>query len=183
MRHDGAGYAGAMAMWAFLAAERIKGACNRIRKFRMPDVDSGIDNGDGNVGAMRQRMRLGQSKFQKRILGGIALGDCRLLVLQRIAEVRLHPANAVGCEFAAYRLHRPAVNDAEQADGGAYERKVLRSDALEPMTPRQFVGLRVGQRAVDLGHDFACDRARIEDCLRKLTERAAVPILVLAFAR
>ena len=53
--------------------------------------------------------------------------------------------------------------------------------------PRQFIGLRAGQRAVDLGHDFACDRARIEDCLRKLTERAAVLtlilILVLVFAR
>src|SRR6267154_275019 len=79
MRYDRAGDAGAVDMWAFLAAERIKGANNRIRKFRMSDVDSGIDNGDGDVGAMGQRMRLGQSKFQKRILGGITLGHCRRL--------------------------------------------------------------------------------------------------------
>src|SRR5882724_12211955 len=131
MRHDGAGYAGAMAMWAFLAAERIKGACNRVRKFRMSDVDSGIDNGDGNVGAMRQRMRLRQSKFQKRVLGGIALGRCWLLVLQQIAEIRLHrPDAGVGGEFTACGFHRTAVGDAEQADGAADERKVLRSDAL-----------------------------------------------------
>jgi hypothetical protein len=42
------------------------------------------------------------------------------------------------------------------------------------VTPRQFVGLRAGQRAVDLGHDFACDRAQVERCQRNVAPRAVV---------
>src|SRR5258705_7232684 len=69
MRYDRAGDAGAVDMWAFLAAERIKGANNRIRKFRMSDVDSGIDNGDGDVGAMGQRMRPGAIEVSEAHIG------------------------------------------------------------------------------------------------------------------
>jgi hypothetical protein len=48
----------------------------------MFDVYAGIDHRNGDVGAAGQRMRLGQSKFRKRVLRGIALGQCRLLFLQ-----------------------------------------------------------------------------------------------------
>ncbi len=146
MRHDRAGDAGAVDMRTFLAAERVEAISNRVRKLRMLEVDSGIDHRNGDVGAVGQRMCLGQSKFCKRVLRGIAFGQCRLLVLQYITEIRLHRANAgVTGEFAAHRLDRAAVGDAEQADGCAYQRKILRYQTREPVTPRQFIGLRFGQ--------------------------------------
>ena len=94
MRHDRAGNAGAMDVRTFLAAKRVEGVRNRVREFRMFDVDSGIDHGNGDIGAVGQRMCLRQSKFRQRVLRGIALGQRRLLVLQQIAEIRLHRANA-----------------------------------------------------------------------------------------
>ena len=95
--------------------------------------------------------------------------------LQQIAEVRLYRTNAgLGGELAAHGFQRAAVGDAEQADGRADQRKILGTDARQPVTSRQFVGLRVGQRAVDLGDDFARDRARIERCLHGVGARGAV---------
>src|SRR6202521_4004388 len=129
----------------------------------MFDVYTGIDHGNGDVDAVGQRMRLGQSKFQKRVLRWIALGQCRLLVLQDVAEIQLYRADAgIGGEFAAHRFHGAAVGNAEQTDGAAYERKILRLQTREAVTPCQLVSLRVGQRTVDLGDDFACDRAQVE---------------------
>ena len=111
----------------------------------MFDVDSGIDHGNGHIGAVGELVRLGQSKFRDRVLAGIARGQGRLLVLQDITEVRLHRANiGVGGQFAAHRLRRAAVDDAKQADGAADQREILRLQALEAVTPRQFIGLRVG---------------------------------------
>ena len=176
MRHDRAGDAGAVDMRAFLAAERIEAVRDRVREFRMPDVDSGIDHGDGDVGAMGQRMRLRQSKFRERILRGIALGQRRLLVLQQIAEIRLHRANAGiggevrGCTVSTERRsvmrNRPMV--------APISGKFCDRSAHEAVTPRQLIGLRVGQRAVDLGHEFVGDRARVERRLRGVAARAAV---------
>ena len=77
MRHDRAGNAGAMDMRTFLAAERVEGVRDRVREFRMFDVDSGIDHGNGDIGAVGERMRLGQSKFGQRVLRGIAFGQRR----------------------------------------------------------------------------------------------------------
>ena len=70
MRHDRAGNAGAVDMRAFLAAERIEAVGDRIGKFRMFDVDAGVDHGNGDVHAAGQRMRLRQSKLGDRILRG-----------------------------------------------------------------------------------------------------------------
>jgi len=158
MRHDRAGDAGAVDMRTLLAAKCIERGCDRVRKFGVVDVNSGIDHGNGNVGAMGQRMCLGQSKFRDRILRRIALGQFRLLLLQDIAEVRLHRANAgLGGEFTAHRLYRAAIGNPEQTDSAADEREILRLQAREAVTPRQFIGLRVGSRAVDLGHEFVGD--------------------------
>ena len=90
MRRDRARNGGAVDMRAFIAAERIETACNRIREFRMCDVDTGIDDGNGDVCAVRQCMRLGQSKLQNRVLRRIAFGQRRFLLLQHITEIRLH---------------------------------------------------------------------------------------------
>ncbi len=105
----------------------------------------GIDHGDGDVGAASQHMRLGQAQLGERILRGIALAQCGLLLLQQVTEIRLHrPDTGVGAEFAAYRCRRTAVGDAEQADRGANQRKILRLHAHQAMAPRQLIGLRVG---------------------------------------
>src|SRR6266481_6802289 len=150
----------------------------------MFDVYAGIDHRNGDVGALGQRMRLGQSKFCKRVLRGIALGQCRLLLLQEMTEIQLHRTNAgLGGEFAAHCLDRSAIGDAEQADGRAYKREILRLQTRQAVTPRQFVSLGDGQRAVDLGDDFACDRTQVEGCLRNNAPRTAVFVLVLVLAR
>src|SRR6266481_2550597 len=150
----------------------------------MFDVYAGIDHRNGDVGAAGQRMRLGQSKLRKRVLRGIALGQCRLLLLQEMTEIQLHRANAgLGGEFAAHCLGRSAIGDAEQADGRAYKRKILRLQTRQAVTPRQLVSLGDGQRAVDLGDDLACDRTLVEYCLRNNAPRTAVFVLVLVLAR
>ncbi|OIQ63845.1 hypothetical protein GALL_546120 [mine drainage metagenome] len=114
-------------------------------------------------------MRLGQAKLHVRVLRRIALGQFRVLVLQDITEVRLHRANAgVGAKFAAHRLHGPAVGDAEQADGSADKREVPRLQTRQAVAPRQRVGLRIGQRAIDLGHKLIGDRARVERGLQRI---------------
>src|SRR6202795_3357363 len=100
---------------------------------------------------MGERMRLRQSQLRECVLGGIALSWYRLLILQHIAEIGLHRARAIGRQFTAHGLGRAAIDDAEQADGAADKRKVLRSDALETMTPRPFVRLRIRKRAVEIG--------------------------------
>ena len=61
---------------------------------------------------------------------------------------------AVGGKLAPHRVGRAAIDDAEQADGAADKRKILRREPLQAMTPRQFIGLRVRQRAVDFGNEF-----------------------------
>ena len=91
VRHDRARDAGAVDMRAFLAAERVEAARNRVREFRMLEIDSGIDHGDRDVGAMGQRMGQRQSKFRERILGGITFGQFSLLLLQKIAQVSAAP--------------------------------------------------------------------------------------------
>src|SRR5438874_2291253 len=84
-------------------------------------------------------MRLGQSKFCVCVLRGIALSQRRLLLLQEITEIRLHPANAgISGESAARRFHGAAVGDAEQTDGSAQKRKILRLQTHEAVSPRQF---------------------------------------------
>src|SRR6476620_4013761 len=83
-------------------------------------------------------------------------------------------------EFAAHCLDRSAISDAEQADGRAYQRKILRLQMDEAVSPRQFVRLPDGQRGVDLGDDFACVRGQVERCLRNNTPRTAAFVLVLA---
>ena len=109
---------------------------------------------------------------------GIARGQGRFLILQDITEVRLHRANiGVGGKFAAHRLRRAAVRDAEQADGAAYQRKFLRLQAHEAVMPRQFIGPRVGQRAVDLGHEFVGDGVQVESGLRNVAARDVVDAL------
>jgi len=150
----------------------------------MFDVDAGIDHRNRDVGAVGQRMRLGQSKFRKRVLRRIALSQFRLLLLQEMTEIQLHRTNAgLGGEFAAHGLDRSAIGDAEQADGRAYQRKILRLQMDEAVSPRQFVRLRDGQRGVDLGDDFACVRGQVERCLRNNAPRTAVFVLVLVLAR
>src|SRR5258707_5079228 len=133
----------------------------------MFDVYAGIYHRNGDVGAVGQRMRLGQSKFRKRVLRGIALSQRRLLLLQEVTEIRLHPVNAgISGELAARCFHSAAVGDAEQADGSAQKWKILRLQTHETVSPRQFVSLRTGQRTVDLGAEMAWDRALTQRCLR-----------------
>jgi hypothetical protein len=144
----------------------------------MFDVDSGIDHGNRDVDAASQGMGLGQSQLGERVLRGIALGQYNGMVLQQIAEIRLHRVNAgLGGEFAACGLDRAAAGDAEQPDGGAHQRKILRLQARKAVTPRQFVGLRVGQRAIDLGHNFVGDAARVERGLCHVTARTVALVL------
>ena len=177
MRDDRTRNAGAVNMRPFPAAERIEAVRDRVGKFGMPDVDAGIDHRDGDVGAMGQPVRLRQTKFRERILGGIALGRWRL-VLQQIAEVRLHRANAgLGREFTAHDVRRATVDNAEQADRAADKQEILRCDAFEAVPPRQFIGLRVGQRAVDLGHEFVGDRAQVESGQGSVAARTVVLVL------
>ena len=163
MRRDGARNCSAVDMRAFLAAERIETVCNRIPQFRMRDVYAGIDHGNGDVCAMRKCMRLGQSKFQNRVLRRIAFGQCRFLLLQHITEIRLHRTDAgLSSQLSADDLCRATAGDTKQADGGADQREILRLQTRKPMTPRQLVGLRIGQRTIDLSHDLTCDRPRTE---------------------
>jgi len=69
-------------------------------------------------------------------LSGLDVDD--VAKLARVgAEIRLHRANAgLGREFAADDVDRPPASDAEQSDGGAYERKILRGQTRKPVTPR-----------------------------------------------
>ena len=93
----------------------------------------------------------GRRSFVNGILRGIAFAR-RLLVLQPIAEIELDIADAGRRgEFAAHDVDGTIVGDAEQADGGADQRKILRFDPHQSVTPRQLIGLRIGQRAIDLG--------------------------------
>ena len=83
MRGDRTGNTGAVDVRAFLAAERVKTVGDGVGEFGMADVDAGIDHGDGDVHAVRQRMRLRQAQLRHGILRGIAFGR-RLLVLHVI---------------------------------------------------------------------------------------------------
>src|SRR5581483_1328841 len=117
---------GAVNMRSLLGAERVETVDDRAGKLRMPGVDPGIDDGNPDALAMRQRMRFRQMQLGKRILCSIAFAWCRLLVLQQIAEVRLHRVHAcLGREIAARRLNRAAVGDTEQSDGCPDKRKSL----------------------------------------------------------
>ena len=137
-----------------------------------------IHHGDPDIGATRQCMGLGQMKFRQRILRRIALPRCGLRFLQRIAEIRLYRTDAgISGELAAHGLHRAAVVDAKPADGGADQRKKLGSEAPQSVTARQFVGLRVGQCAVDFGDEFVRDRAGIDRGLHDIDART--PFLLL----
>ncbi len=161
-----------------LAAKRVEAVRDRIGKFRMLRIDSGIDHGNGHVGAVGELVRFGQSKFRDRVLAGIALGQGRFLILQDITEVWLHRADiGISGKFAAHRLRCAAVGDAKQADGAAYQRKILRLQAHETMTPRQFLGLRVGERAVDLGHEFVDDAVQVERGPRNAAPRDVGSVL------
>ena len=103
MGGDRAGNAGAVDMRPFLAAKRIKAVGDRVGQFGMVGVDAGIDHGDRDVHAVRERVRLRQPKLRQRILRGIALGRRGLLVLQPITEIELHRAHAaIGGKFTAH---------------------------------------------------------------------------------
>ena len=121
-----------------------------------------FDHRNGDVHAAGELVGLRQPQLRDRILRGIALGRGLLLILQEIAEIELHrPHAAVGGEFTAHRLDRTPVDDPEQADGAAEQREILRRDALQAMTPRQFIGLGRGQRPVDFRDEFVRNGARL----------------------
>ena len=89
-------------------------------------------------------MCLRQPELGDGVLRGVAL-DRLFLVLQEVTEIELHRTHAaVGREFAAHSVHRSPVDDTEQADSAAKQRETLRGDALQAMTPRQFIGLGGG---------------------------------------
>lgn len=183
MRRDGARDAGAEDVRTFLGSKRVEGVGDGVRKFRVFDVDAGIDHRNRDIGAMGERMRLRQPQFRKRILRRIALERCRGLVLQQIAEIQLHEANAgIGSKFATHGIHRAAVGDAEQAEGRAEKRGIPGSDPRQPMAPRQFIGLRVRQRAVDFRYQLVGDRGRIEHDLHDVAARASI-LSLASFAR
>ena len=145
MGDDRTGNAGAVNMRTFAAAERVEVVGDRIGEFGMFGVDTGIDHRDGDVHAAGERMRLRQPKLGDGILRGVPLDRGLLLLLQEVSEIELHrPHAAVGCERAAHRVQRPPVDDAEQADGAAEQRKTLRGDALQAVAPRQIIGLGGG---------------------------------------
>ena len=127
-------------------------------------------------------MRLRQSKLGDRILRNIALGRRLLLILQHVSEIELHRLHAcVGGKFAAYRVHRTPVDDAEQADGAAaQQRKRLRCDPLQAMSPRQCIGLRERQRAVDLRHKLVADREQVDRSLRRRVVASTAAVCVVA---
>jgi hypothetical protein len=119
-------------------------------------------------------MGLRQPELRDGILRGIALGQRGFLILQHIAEVELHRLDAaVAGELALHRVGRASINDAEQADGASDKRKILRRKPLQAMTPRQFIGLRVRQGAVDFGNEFVPDRAQVDRRLRPVAARTA----------
>ena len=112
-------------------------------------------------------MCLRQPELGDGILRGVSLDRGLLRFLQEVTEIELHRTHAaVGREFAAHRVHRTPVDDAEQADGAAEQREILRGDTLHTMTPRQFIGLGGGQRAVDFGDEFVRDCTQFERGLR-----------------
>ena len=74
MGDDRPGDAGAMHMRTILAVECIEARGNRTGEFRMIGVDSGIDHRNGDVAAVRQRMRFRQPQLCQRILRRVAFG-------------------------------------------------------------------------------------------------------------
>ena len=137
------------------------------------------DHGNGDVHAAGERVGLRQSKLGDRILRDIALGLRLFLILQQVAEIELHRLHAaIGREFASNRFRGAPIDDAEQADGAAQKRKLLRCEPLEAVAPRQFIGLRERKRAVDLRDKLILDRAKIDRSLRRrVVARAAIPAL------
>src|SRR5260370_41529750 len=108
-------------------------------------------------------MRLGQSKFRKRVLSGIALSQRRLLLLQEVTEIRLHPVNAgISGELAARCFHSAAVGDAEQAGGSAQKWEILRLQTPKTVSPPPIVYMRSRQRNVALRARVDFTRAHIE---------------------
>lgn len=174
VRYDRTGNPGAVHVWSFMAVDRVESLRDRVGQFDMLGVDPGVDHGDPDIRATRELVRFGQSQLEKRILRRVALGRLRLLLLQQIAEIRLHRANAgFGGEFTAHGLDRAAVGGAEQGNGDADQREILGLDPPQPVTPGQFIGLRIGERRIDLGQDLASNRAAEWRCC-KLAARAAV---------
>lgn len=155
-----------------------------IGEFGMLGVDAGVDHGNRDVGSVRQRMRLRQAEFCQRILRGIALDRYgRFLVLEHVAEVRLGGAHAaVGRELAPYRLGRPAVGDAEQAERRPDQRKILGCDAREAVATRKLIGLRHRQTAVDLGDEFVGKAALVHRDRRVVAAPLAGALLVARFS-
>jgi hypothetical protein len=141
----------------------VEATCHGIGDFRVRRIDPRIDDGDDNLFAGRDTVRLRKMKLARRVgnacIGPNAAGRWRRLC-QREPIIGLRGAHdPIGLQRADDIGDAAAVGDAPAVIGRPDQRDLLRLDGRQPMPAREIVERARGDIGGEPDHDLARHKA------------------------